>query len=169
MHLHVGCVACHLGKLLKALTANCVGLVDYTIAILYLHRVAEMLPYCWLKWGGRVRNLWVDCHVSSRSSSTNSTFAGRRHMIGKVVTGCRDSPLSHRDTGSWIWVSRFRFHIAYRYSPSVEFLSLSVCWPAHHYFVFYTQSTKCRRLDCKEKQQMHGYVIIIFDKNTCIN
>ncbi len=30
---------------------------------------------------------------------------------------CRDSPLSHRDTGSWIWVSRFRFHIAYRYSP----------------------------------------------------
>ncbi len=88
MHLRVGCVACHLGKLLKALTANCVGLVDYTIAILYLHRVAEMLPYCWLKWGGRVRNLWVGCHVSSRSSSTSSTFAGRRHMIGKVVTGC---------------------------------------------------------------------------------
>ncbi len=37
---------------------------------------------------------------------------------------CRDSPLSHRDTGSWIWVSRFRFHIAYRYSPSKQGLKM---------------------------------------------
>ncbi len=33
---------------------------------------------------------------------------------------------------------------------SVEFLYLSVCWPAHHSFVFYTQSTKYRQLYCKK-------------------
>ncbi len=52
---------------------------------------------------------------------------------------------------------------------SVEFLYLSVCWPAHHSFVFYTQSTKYRQLYCKEKQQMNANVIIIYDKNTFIN
>ncbi len=36
---------------------------------------------------------------------------------------------------------------------SVEFLYLSVCWPAHHSFVFYTQSTKYRQLYCKEKRK----------------
>ncbi len=51
----------------------------------------------------------------------------------------------------------------------VEFLYLSVCWPAHHSFVFYTQSTKYRQLYCKEKQQTNGYVIIIYDQNTFIN
>ncbi len=50
---------------------------------------------------------------------------------------------------------------------SVEFLYLSVCWPAHHSFVFYTQSTKYRHLYCKEKQQINEYVIIIiYNKNT---
>ncbi len=51
---------------------------------------------------------------------------------------------------------------------SVEFLYLSVCWPAHHSFVFYTQSTKYRQLYCKEKQQMNEYVILIYEKNTLI-
>ncbi len=36
--------------------------------------------------------------------------------------------------------------------------------PAHHSFVFYMQSTKYRQLYCKEKQQINGYVIIIYDK-----
>ncbi len=61
--------------------------------------------------------------------------------------------------------------ISIRYSSffyiSVEFLYLSVCWPAHH--SFYTQSTKYRQLYCKEKQQINGYVIIIYDKNSFIN
>ncbi len=49
---------------------------------------------------------------------------------------------------------------------SADFLYLSVCWPDHHSFVFYTQSTKYRQLYCEEKQQMNEYVIIIYDKNT---
>ncbi len=51
---------------------------------------------------------------------------------------------------------------------SVGFLYLRVCWPAHQSFVFYTKSTKYRQLYCKEKQQMNGYVIIIYEKNTFI-
>ena len=31
---------------------------------------------------------------------------------------CHNSAFSHRETGSWIWVSRFRFWYACRYSPS---------------------------------------------------
>ncbi len=64
--------------------------------------------------GARMRCPWGE-----NLCATSSTFAGRRHMIGKVVTGCVAILLSHRDTGSWIWVSRFRFHIAYRYSPTI--------------------------------------------------
>ncbi len=64
---------------------------------------------------------------------------------------------------------RYRSDTAVFFYISVEFLYLSVCWPAHHSFVFYTQSTKYRQLYCKEKQQINGYVIIIYDKNSFIN
>ncbi len=63
-------------------------------------------------------------------------------------------PISIRYLGSFFFIS-------------VEFLYLSVRWPAHHSFVFYTESTQYRYLYCKEKQQINEYVIIIiYNKNT---
>ncbi len=64
---------------------------------------------------------------------------------------------------------RYRSDTAQFFLNQCIILYLSVCWPAHHSFVFYTQSTKNRQHYCKEKQQMNEYVIIIYDKNTFIN
>ncbi len=75
--------------------------------------------------GARTRCPWGE-----NLCATSSTFAGRRHMIGKVVTGCVAILSYHTKmyTGSWIWVSRFRFHIAYRYSPSHLWMRHEVIW-----------------------------------------
>ncbi len=49
-------------------------------------------------------------------------------------------------------ICRYRSDTWAVFAISVEFFYLSVCWPAHHSFVFYTQTTKYRQLYCKEKQ-----------------
>ncbi len=64
--------------------------------------------------GARTRCPWGE-----NLCATSSTFAGRRHMIGKVVTGCVAILPYHtatQDRGSEC--RDFRFHIAYRYTPT---------------------------------------------------
>ncbi len=78
-------------------------------------------------------------------------FRTDTNMIPKILSICR-----HRSDTAVFFKSAYHFFI-------------SVCVDLLFTLVFFTQSTKYRQLYCKEKQQMNGYVIIIYDKNTFIN